>query len=373
MTEYCCRAILDPALFSIPGAATTEQEALDAVQSIVNWSSALSGPSPVAICKLSNTLELLAETSDFPSQPNIQSMLELFNLMHAFNANDVSKLVDDLIVRSKEFIDVSSVEALASDGGVILPDPFPEGIAPQIRAGTECAIATVLMSCCGRMGDGNSTCLACGYVPSMVPQSAKLTVSELHTQRNEQELSAPLTVFGPIAAYTSPIAMLSSLNAMELWLAAKEGRMAVLAIALKIKEIFREMGNAVPLEELPIFWVGSDFIRSVRSLGLGGGDHASVILETCARLLMDMPKNEVLPFLDAAPSKGGKRQLHRADGARAFRTHITKSHEALRLMAWQNEDIWELANVGPKSDEEILSTDTSERISSTWIRELLPD
>ena len=38
----------------------------------------------------------------------------------------------------------------------------------------------------------------------------------------------------------------------------------------------------------------------------------------------------------------------------AFRTHINKSNEALRLMFWKlNDGRLEFANVGPKGEEEI--------------------
>ena len=85
------------------------------------------------------------------------------------------------------------------------------------------------------------------------------------------------------------------------------------------------------------------------------GTHAGVILEACARLVIGKPKNEEKPFEIAARQR---------DGANPFRLHVTKHHEALRLMFWKCPGhVLELANVGVKDELEIRAETQSEPAS----------
>jgi hypothetical protein len=105
------------------------------------------------------------------------------------------------------------------------------------------------------------------------------------------------------------------------------------------------------------------------------GTHASSVRETCARIILRRPKYQVVPFLTRPASKKGKwEQARRTDGARAYRTHIAKSHEALRLMYWDLRSISgdrpgsfiEFANVGARSELVILPGTVGAAISGSW-------
>jgi len=73
-----------------------------------------------------------------------------------------------------------------------------------------------------------------------------------------------------------------------------------------------------------------------------------VLIETCARIVIGYPKNELAPFrIDANSSK----QRSREDGSRAFRTHLTKKGPGFRLMFWETPTgLIEFANVGDKDE-----------------------
>lgn len=99
------------------------------------------------------------------------------------------------------------------------------------------------------------------------------------------------------------------------------------------------------------FKIGQDFLDSlVRNQGAYDQTYSSVVFETIVHVLCRHPKNEVLPF-----RKSAKSPVQRTLGdLKAYRTHITDAHQALRLMFWvePNKTIV-LANIGPKFEEEI--------------------
>jgi hypothetical protein len=103
------------------------------------------------------------------------------------------------------------------------------------------------------------------------------------------------------------------------------------------------------------FRLGRQFLAASRKYGFHSkSDLAINLLDSCARILLGMPKNEVDEFrADERPQAPQKYRV--ADGARAWRTHLTSGHEGFRLMFWTTPDgIVEFANVGPKKELIIL-------------------
>lgn len=99
------------------------------------------------------------------------------------------------------------------------------------------------------------------------------------------------------------------------------------------------------------FKIGDDFYNSlVRNQAAQGQEFSSVVYETVIQVLCRHPKNEVSPFRISSDSK-----IQRTMGElKAFRTHITSSHQALRLMFWVDSNrVITLANIGPKFEETI--------------------
>ncbi|HBA9728694.1 TPA: hypothetical protein J1455_004073, partial [Escherichia coli] len=99
------------------------------------------------------------------------------------------------------------------------------------------------------------------------------------------------------------------------------------------------------------FKIGADFFDSLlRHQGAFEQEFSSVVYETIVQVLCRHPKNEVKPF--RVSSKSTEQRTH--GDLRAFRTHITSRHQALRLMFWvDSNQIITLANIGPKFEESI--------------------
>jgi hypothetical protein len=144
-----------------------------------------------------------------------------------------------------------------------------------------------------------------------------------------------------------------------LWNMASSGVILHLAIAAKAVEIESSAGTATKLAAVPRFSIGSEFWHSARINNAGSnGTHAGTVLDTCARLIIGAPKSKISEF------RGSPRAR---DGAIAYRTHITKRHEALRLMFWKTpNDVIELANIGVKAEELILEGDAHGAVSFSF-------
>ena len=80
-------------------------------------------------------------------------------------------------------------------------------------------------------------------------------------------------------------------------------------------------------------------------------DWARNFVESCARIILGVPKNTLGEFKRKTVSGKLEHRVRNSDGAKAYRTHITKKSEGFRLMLWILPDgTIELSNVGNKDE-----------------------
>ncbi|WP_299568549.1 hypothetical protein [uncultured Shewanella sp.] len=121
----------------------------------------------------------------------------------------------------------------------------------------------------------------------------------------------------------------------------------------KTLQILKSNGKDTNSLDLDSFILGNKFFDSLFKFQCNPNSKFSeVFLDTAARLLAGFPKNQESAFrvgketTDPQKQKGNKL---------AYRTHVTKSKEGLRLMYWKCQyGFIELANVGNKGELEIL-------------------
>lgn len=127
-------------------------------------------------------------------------------------------------------------------------------------------------------------------------------------------------------------------------------KLALFAGALKL---ISGSGGSVEDFEFDSFLLGRDFIDSLkRNQSYISDTYFNVVFDTVISVIANMPKNAVSPF---RISKDSTTQRLSADKSmKAYRTHITSSGLALRLMFWVKDDgKILLANIGRKSECEI--------------------
>lgn len=146
---------------------------------------------------------------------------------------------------------------------------------------------------------------------------------------------------------------LLEVNTSEMYKKVENKESLRIVLFCKTLQIMRQHGSDIDALDLDSFIIGDNFYDSLFKCQCAPNDKfADVFLDTACRLLAGFPKNEGSAFrvgkeATAAQKKRGN-QL-------AFRTHITKAKEGLRLMYWKCDfGLIELANVGNKQDLEIL-------------------
>lgn len=119
----------------------------------------------------------------------------------------------------------------------------------------------------------------------------------------------------------------------------------VFSIALSL---IKEKGDDLDALEWDDFDFSADFIASLdRNQANHNAQYFNVTIECISHILAGIPKNSLNPFLEA---KGSTKQRSHGNYL-AYRTHITKSGVALRLMFWKDaSNHIVFANIGPKNE-----------------------
>ncbi|MFJ5435901.1 hypothetical protein ACIPSR_20345 [Pectobacterium sp. CHL-2024] len=155
-----------------------------------------------------------------------------------------------------------------------------------------------------------------------------------------------------VDAYLDMQSYFLSLNAMDLFSKANSSQMLKCALYCGCVDFLKR--NNIDIQLVwDAFRLGADFYDSLIRNQCGPNQtYSSVVFEALVQVICRRPKNEVLPFRKTATSS----EQRVSGDLKAFRTHITESHQALRLMFWVDTNrVIILANVGPKFEEEIAS------------------
>jgi hypothetical protein len=146
----------------------------------------------------------------------------------------------------------------------------------------------------------------------------------------------------PVAFYGK--SLLQSVGCLKLWAQAASPSDVRDAINARLEEVLS--AGTGKKEDIRGFIVGEHFLQSARHNGFR---ERLNIVDSCARIIVNEPKNSIEPFRVSADDSSEQRT--RGDGALAFRTHLTKDGPGYRLMFWELTDkSIEFANVGPKKE-----------------------
>lgn len=141
---------------------------------------------------------------------------------------------------------------------------------------------------------------------------------------------------------------LSTLNHHQLFSCSVDDFNVKLSFYVGALKKVKSLGASLDDISLESFDLGPEFLDSLRKNQCApGGPFAGVLVDTIADLLAERPKNPISIFRKSA----GSSEARTYGTLNAYRTHVTKSGIALRLMFWRGEDrTLILANVGPKSE-----------------------
>lgn len=137
------------------------------------------------------------------------------------------------------------------------------------------------------------------------------------------------------------------INYLDIWNRQNESNYLANIILERSKQIAIDL--RIPSTSNPPR-IGSNFYSSLKSNnGINGGIYSSKVLDTCSKIILDTELIEIRPF---TKSETDKDQRTSSRGL-AWRVHISKSAEAMRLMYWRDGSIFTFSNIGPKAELKI--------------------
>lgn len=266
------------------------------------------------------------------------------NCVHG--AQDVAKLINNIICELDEFSVEMTTHDIEWDGFSTVP--LIETVSEERKNHVELFLKNIL-SRKEFLKEEYTFFYSQRNNPILQNQTFLLrgTISELYPP---SDVALPLNLNGEIIAHGSLDDFIRSVDGYSLYKDANDSSSLKCALYCGCVNF---LNNNFPTEsiEWDDFKIGDDFLDSLlRNQGAMAQEFSSVVYETLIQVLCRHPKNEVKPF--RISSRSTEQRVH--GDLKAYRTHVTSRHQALRLMFWVDSDrIITLANIGSKFEEEI--------------------
>ncbi|WP_213771970.1 hypothetical protein [Bradyrhizobium sp. dw_78] len=353
--------VIEPALLAVPPVANSEDEVESIIDRLATWSAYAVRGSVLKVAQMTETAEILGETNCFPSGPNVHSLLEMYNLNQVYTPNEVTRLINTIIERAILVKHLTGFEVQACETEDIHVEEFQD---PRLAASSANAFATV--------GSGINTegvFLATASPGDGATRRFRGTVKGIDLDPSaELAIEIPFVVDSEVPIAQGPSCVYEAISSSNLWDKAQEAIDIHSAIALKMLEISNASRGGLQLDQLPEFCIGSGFFESLSACQAGPESRfGDTVLESCARVVLGTPKSSLDPFMKGARSKSTDQWERKRDSALAFRTHVTKSREALRLIFWRTTNgLIEFANVAVHDDLTLLEGEAATVVGRSW-------
>ncbi len=349
---------IDPHLLCLPNPCRSLEQIETFVNVLLGWSGILRRTDARVLVSDRTRISLI-EDGEYPQQHRLRQLLHEYEC-EVVDHETICRLTQNLLDRTSSLEDYYGVSAVLIDDSKT--NIVPNHLTGRLKEKTRSALVEMLVIVSVEQTIGAGTTAGHTVIASSVETVNAISEPEDVECRTElhdwQWVSNPRFSLPPLPVpieFKIPLALshdalLSQLGVWDVWKNAFDEQAAIDAINLCIAEI-EEPGarHDLKLE----FRLGASFLESARNWGFGTrSDYARLLIESCARIILDIPKQSVEPFRESADSR---RQRSRGDGALAFRTHLTKRGAGFRLMLWKLPDgTIEFANVGDKNELVIL-------------------
>jgi len=362
---------IDPYLLIFPEPCHSADQLMNFIDGLLNWSETLSRlDTEYFISEL--CVESLMLDGWYPYSGRIERLIQKFGLTDADNIDFVDE--NTLITLAQKVLDKTprleehvGIEIILYDEESVCVEPI--AVIDRLGENTSFALkqsfailglglthlTTMPNGCVFASADGNE-CVNLSEV------SFEVTVDEVaFFDPPPQQILFPLSYSETFHVCLGHADYIKQVSVLELWGYGDSEQHILDAIVARAME-HRETGvptsgtlpsysaGLVAERNLYQFRLGSQFLASVQKWGFGNRqDWAMLLIDTCARILLSIPKNEINPFRISAHS--GEQRERSSDGALAWRTHLTKANAGFRLLLWTTPDgVIEFANIGPKKE-----------------------
>lgn len=349
--------LIDPHLVVLPDPCQSTTQIESFIEGLLAWSESLTRKD-MAIFISDKCINGLYDDGWYPYVGRITPLLKQFavEIADEETINNLVRSVFDKTPRLEEYLGIDDI-LYDENVSIISPDIFINRLKNETAKGLRDSLIMALVGQDYLMSVTKGCLFAAGPCAEVEPNSELLIrayIQILLTIENNpnnpiSETDFPLSLEGSLTICFGHNEAMQQIGALNLWGDAALEARAIDAIRTTMSK-HRAVGLPIDKGEYP-FRLGHKFLESVRTYGFGArSDLAVILIESCARILLKIPKEQVKEFrTDKSPQ--APQLVRKADGALAWRTHLTKSGAGFRLMFWETPDgIIEFSNVGPKSE-----------------------
>ncbi len=345
--------IVDPMLLCLPNPCNSLDQLEDFIGAIVGWRGFLDRADTCVL--LSDSARVALNTDgEFPIRHRLTELINRFGCTFA-DANTISRVTNTIMERTPALEKYYGIDEVLIDEGTF--EFIPEVLLDRLSTNCRSAFKDDLIIAGIRE---DNTCephlmVASGGEVESPPATIISIRADIHdidlvSSDGDLEEELPISISKSIPIFFSHEQLMESLDLWAIWdgASSEEGiRLCIVACANNI------ISSGAVDNEMCDFIIGEGFIASLQAWGADSRrDHAMVTVESCARIVLGIPKNPINKFGKSA--KATAKQRTREDGALAFRTHLTKKGVGLRLLFWKRTDgVIEFANIGGKDELKI--------------------
>jgi hypothetical protein len=354
--------IVEPSLLAVPPIADSESEVEAIIDRLISWSKMVLRGGILRILQMSETTDALATCNCWPSRPNVETLLELYDLKTVYSPFEISRIINTIIERAETVKTAIGFEVTDCCAGTVRPEVSYQ--SPELERASHNTLATMTA---GVLKQTLFLAPACDLGKAPVRFRAEVlqyTASECL----KLDIDVPFSVFGSVICANEPESVCETLKAEDIWDRASTALDIHFGVLLRMREIMRASGKKISLDGAPRFVIGSEFWASLLANQAGPRSRFGLnVLEGCARVVLGIPKNSIDPFMMGARSMNSEQRKRDRDGALAFRTHLTKGHEALRLVFWRDRSgVNEFSNVAVHNDLTLCAGRLDNAVDRSW-------
>lgn len=351
--------VIDPFLLCLPNPCDSLDQLEVFISSLVGWRGFLDRPDTCVLLS-DSTRVALNDDGEFPHRHRLVELIDKFECTFA-DANTISKVANSILERTPALEEHFGIDSILFDeiSCEIAPALMLDRLKPKCRSAfrDDLLIAGVKINGAISGGSKSSVLVASGsWREDPIPEDidVKADIHDVGLLPTDVSLKnvPPFLLLQSIPVAFSHEQLIESLGLWSIWDGAASEKAVRLSIKAYIKSLISSGASGDGAME---FEIGSRFVQSLHTWGADSRhDYAMVTIESCARIVMGIPKNDIDKFRESAKATA-KQRSRTEDGALAFRTHLTKKGVGLRLMFWRRTDgTIEFANIGAKGELEIL-------------------
>jgi hypothetical protein len=345
MSSHIEYILIDPYVISSYDSINSDQHAENYVKNILEWDN-VSKYENVKILISDIVKSALYEDKLYPMHHRLQKIFDKYNVDFA-DSETICRLFHKVLDRTTSIEDCFGVNATLYEDkdNIIIPEYYINRLTRNLKEAYKDTI--VILSVIKKGLDLNIVIATTVYGECKDNITVEIEIKDMGPI---QIIELPQYIEEEIETIISCKDYIDNVGIYELWKNSTDERGYKKILETILLEEGKKSGSTKKMRE---FEFGAKFKESLENWDiLNRKDYTMVLIDTCLRIIMGIPKNYIRPFYE---NKDKTVQKINSNGSKAFRTHLTKRKAGYRLMLWEHPDKKiEFANVGDKDELKIF-------------------